>query len=282
MKAAAIDLGVSTSALSHRMRKLEDALGVRLLNRTSRALAPTEAGATLAASLSRSFLSIDEALSTLSRQRGLPVGRLRLNMLQDAARLLVMPALGRYAEAFPDMRLDIHADDRIVDVVAGGFDAGIRYGDRVPQDMIGVALSPPTQWIVVGTEALIAQVGAPQTPQALAALPCIEIQLGDGSAYQWELGNGATMLRVAVQGPLRANSTAQIVEAALQGLGFAYVLEHAVRDLLASGQLRCVLPDWVSEGPPFTIYYPSRHSPPGLRELINLIRNDQGLPSLAG
>ncbi|MEZ5796742.1 MAG: LysR family transcriptional regulator [Paracoccaceae bacterium] len=282
MKAAAIELGVSTSALSHRMRKLEEALGVRLLNRTSRALAPTQAGATLAASLAQGFQTIDGALEVLSQRSGQPAGRLRLNLLQDAARLLLGPVLARYAGLFPRMHLDIHADDRIVDIVAGGFDAGIRYGDRVPQDMIGVALSPPTQWIVVGAEALIARVGQPQTPQDLASLPCIEMQLGDGSSYQWELGNGTAMMRVAVQGPLRANGTAQIIDAALQGLGFAYVLEHAVRDLIAAGRLRVVLPDWASEGPPFTIYYPSRHSPPGLRDLINLIRTDQGLSALAG
>lgn len=283
MKQAAIELGVTTSALSHRMRKLEADLGVRLLNRTSRSLAPTDAGAALAESLSQGFSTIEDALGALSRDRGLPAGHLRLNMLRDAARLLLAPVLARYTGAFPDMHLDLHADDGITDVVAGGFDAGIRYGDRVPRDMVGVALTPPTRWIVVATAELIARVGEPHTPEDLTRLPCVEIKLGDGSGYPWELGNGATMLRVPVRGPLRANGTDQIVQAASQGVGFAYVLEQAVRADVAAGRLRPVLADWASEGPPFTIYYPSRRqSPPGLRELVNLIRQDQGLAPLAG
>lgn len=282
MKAAAVELGVTTSALSHRMRKLEAGLGVRLLNRTSRSLAPTEAGARLAAELDRGFATITEALSAATRTRGLPVGRLRLNMLRDAARHLVNPVLGRYAATYPDMQLDLHADDRMVDMVAGGFDAGIRYGDRVPRDMIGVALSPPTEWLVVAAPALLERVGTPQSPADLVGMPCIEIKLGDDSAYLWELGNGARMQRIAVRGPVRANGTSVILDAAIEGLGFAYVLRHAVAADLAAGRLVQVLADWVSEGPPLMIYYPSRHQqPPGLRELIDMIRTDQGLTPLA-
>lgn len=282
MKAAANELGVSTSALSHRMRKLEAALGTRLLNRTSRSLAPTEAGAAMAKQLSQGFAAIEDAVQDLTRSRGLPMGRLRLNTLRDAARHLLTPVLKRYAEAFPDMHLDIHADDRMVDMVANGFDAGIRYGDRVPLDMIGVALSPPTRWIVVATPDLIARTGAPRKPADLEHLPCIEIKLGDDSTYTWELGNGENTVRVPVRGPIRANGTSVIIDAALEGLGYAYVLDMTVRDDLAAGRLQTVLPDWASEGPPLTIYYPSRRqSPPGLIELIAMIRADQGLAPLA-
>lgn len=281
MKRAAQELGVSVSALSHRMRKLEAQIGVRLLNRTSRSLSPTVAGERLAEQLTPGFALIEEALGSLARQRDNPAGRLRINVLRDAAQLLITPALGRYMATYPDMQLDIHADDQMVDVVAEGFDAGIRYGDRVPLDMVGVALSPPTQWIVVGTDTLIETVGAPTTPEDLTRLPCIEIELGDGNPYTWELGNGPDMRRLAVRGPVRANGTAQIVAMALEGVGYAYVLEAVVRREIEEGRLRVVLADWASEGPPFTIYYPSRRqNPPGLRELINLLRRDQGLPAL--
>jgi len=283
MKRAALELGVSVSALSHRMRKLEDQVGVRLLNRTSRSLSATVAGERLAKQLTAGLTTIDEALTSLARQRDNPAGRLRINVLQDAARLLVTPVLAQYSRAFPDVKLEIHADDLMVDVVAGGFDAGIRYGDRVPLDMVGVALSAPTRWVVVGSDALVDAVGLPSTPEDLLRLPCIEVELGDGNSYSWELGNDPTMTRLAVRGPVRANGTAQIVAMAIEGLGFAYVLETAVRRELQNGHLRVVLDGWASEGPPFTIYYPSRRqTPPGLRELINLIRRDQGLSALSG
>jgi DNA-binding transcriptional LysR family regulator len=281
MKRAALDLGVSVSALSHRMRKLEDHLGVRLLNRTSRSLAATVAGEGLAKQLTAGFNTIDEALTSLARQRENPAGRLRINVLQDAVPLLVTPILARYAAAFPDVKLEIHADDLMVDVVAGGFDAGIRYGDRVPLDMVGVALSAPTRWVVVGSDALIEAVGVPSAPKDLLGLPCIEIALGDGNSYSWELGNEPALTRLAVRGPVRANGTAQIIAMALEGVGFAYVLETAVRRELEDGRLRVVLGEWASDGPPFTVYYPSRRqTPPGLRELINLIRKSQGLNAL--
>ncbi len=282
MKGAAAELGVSTSALSHRMRKLEAALGAQLLNRTSRALSPTEAGADLARQLSDGFATIEDALRRLARSDGRPVGRLRINMLRDAASHLLRPILKSYATTYPDMHLDIHADDRIVDMVAGGFDAGIRYGDRVPLDMIGVALSPPSRWVVVGAPELIDRVGAPQVPSDLEQLPCIEMKLGDDSTFVWELGNDSDMQRITVQGPVRANGTSVILDAAREGLGFAYVLDLAARDHLASGELQIVLPEWASDGPPLMIYYPSRRQrPQGLAELIDMIRQDQSLPPLA-
>ncbi|WP_319529481.1 LysR family transcriptional regulator [uncultured Cohaesibacter sp.] len=282
MRLAAIELGVTTSALSHRLRKLETELGVKLLNRTSRSLTPTDAGALLASQLEVGLQAIDDALSTLSQHRNHPTGRLRLNALRDAATLILRPILSRYFERFPDMQLDLSADDHLVDIVAEGFDAGIRYGDRVPQDMIGVALTGTQNWVVIGAPELIARIGRPLKPQDLLELPCIEMRLGDNSRYQWELGNGSTLARVDVRGPLCSNTTDQAIEAALLGIGFAYCLESRVQQEVADGKLEIVMPNWSSEGPPFTIYYPSRRQvPPGLHELIDLIREDQGLSRLA-
>ncbi|NKW79644.1 LysR family transcriptional regulator [Ochrobactrum pecoris] len=281
MKQAANEIGVSTSAISHRIRKLEADLGVRLLNRTSRSLTPTEAGAAFAAQLEGGLRTIGEAIEALTSQRDFPSGRIRLNALRDAARLIIAPVLPRYTQTYPDMHLDITIDDQMVDIVADGFDAGIRYGDRVPQDMIGVALTGPLQWIVVGSPILISRVGHPRMPDDLLHLPCIETRLGDNSRYAWELGNGASLRRVDVKGPICANETEQAIEAALGSVGFAYCLEPLVQKYIAKGALEAVLPDWASEGPPLTMYYPSRRQvPAGLRRLIDLIREEQGLTKL--
>ena len=282
MRQAAIELGVTTSALSHRLRKLESDLGVRLLNRTSRSITPTEAGVALASQLEIGFQVIGDSLSVLERHRDFPTGRLRLNALRDAARLILGPVLTRYTMEFPDMHLDVTVDDHLVDIVAQGFDAGIRYGDRVPQDMIGVALSAPLQWVVVGSPDLIRRVGRPETPDDLLRMPCVEMRVGDNSQYQWELGNGSSMMRVDVRGPISANETEHAVDAALRGIGFAYCLERRVRQEIEGGELEIALPEWASEGPPFMIYYPSRRQvPPGLRQLIEIIREEQGLSRLA-
>jgi DNA-binding transcriptional LysR family regulator len=282
MARAAIELGVTTSALSHRLRKLETQLGVRLLNRTSRSITPTDAGATLAAQLGAGFQAISDALSSLERHRQFPVGRLRINVLRDAARLVLGPALRRYLDEFPEMHLDVTVDDHLVDVVAQGFDAGIRYGDRVPQDMVGVPLTKALPWVVVGAPDLIARTGRPKEPRDLLELPCVQMRVGDDSSYPWELGNGASMVRVDVRGPLTANETEHAVDAAIRGVGFAYCLERRVRAEIASGALDVVLPEWSSDGPPFTIYYPSRRqTPPGLRQLIDTIRETEDLPRLA-
>jgi DNA-binding transcriptional LysR family regulator len=282
MAKAAIELGVSTSALSHCLRKLEEQLGVRLLNRTSRSLKPTEAGDLLATQLGAGFQTISDALSSLERHRQFPVGRLRLNVLRDAARLVLGPVVRGYLNEFPDMHLDVTVDDQLVDIVAQGFDAGIRYGDRVPQDMVGVALTKAVEWIVVGAPELIARVGRPEEPKDLLGLPCVQMRVGDNSNFPWELGNGAAMVRVDVRGPLVANETEHAVDAAIRGVGFCYCLERRVTSEIASGVLEVVLPQWASDGPPFTIYYPSRRqTPPGLRQLIEMIRKIEGLPPLA-
>lgn len=282
MAQAAIELGVTTSAVSHRIRKLESELNVRLLNRTSRSIKPTEAGTALAVQLDAGFQTIGNALNSLDRHRRFPVGRLRLNVLRDAARLMLGPILPRYVSDFPEMHLDVTVDDHLVDVVAEGFDAGIRYGDRVPQDMIGVALTKPLQWVVVGAPQLIARTGRPEQPGDLLRMSCIQMRVGDNSNFPWELGNGAAMVRVDVRGPVTANETEHAVDAAMRGIGFAYCLERRVRAEVASGALEIVMSEWASDGPPFTIYYPSRRqAPPGLRQLINTIREGEGLPELA-
>jgi len=281
MSQAAIELGVTTSALSHRLRKLEAQLGVRLLNRTSRSITPSDAGAALAARLETSFDGIADALAELQIHRERPVGRLRLNVLKDAARLILEPALPQYFSLFPQMHLDIVVDDRFVDIVSEGYDAGIRYGDRVAQDMIGVALTGPQEWIVVGSPSVIGRYGRPEQPHDLLGKPCIRMRVGDNSNFPWELGSGDEMVKIDVDGPMTANETDQQVNAAILGIGFGYCLAERVKTEVATGALEIVLREWKSEGPPFMIYYPSRRQlPTGLRELIDLIRSASGLAPL--
>lgn len=186
---SAQELGVSTSALSHSMRNLEARLGVKLLNRTSRSVVPTDAGSALAAKLEDGFQVIGEALGELDAYRTSPVGRLRLNVPRDASRLLLGPVLRRFTEAYPDLQLELSVEDRMVDIVADGYDAGIRYGGTVPQDMVAVPLTGELRWVVAASPDYLARHGVPQRPDDLLRHACIRMRLGDNSFYN---GNWAT------------------------------------------------------------------------------------------
>lgn len=186
---SAQELGVSTSALSHSMRNLEARLGVKLLNRTSRSVVPTDAGSALAAKLEDGFQVIGEALGELDAYRTSPVGRLRLNVPRDASRLLLGPVLRRFTEAYPDLQLELSVEDRMVDIVADGYDAGIRYGGTVPQDMVAVPLTGELRWVVAASPDYLARHGVPQRPDDLLRHVCIRMRLGDNSFYN---GNWAT------------------------------------------------------------------------------------------
>lgn len=270
---AAHELGVSTSALSHSMRNLETRLGVKLLNRTSRSVVPTAAGQALADKLDTGFQSIREALSELDVYRAAPAGRLSLNVPRDAARLLLRPVLKRFCQSYPDIQLEITVEDRLLDIVADGFDAGIRYGSTVPQDMVAVPLTEELRWIVVAAPEYLARHGTPQHPADLLRHRCIRMRLGDNTHYKWELGNGVDAVHVDVPGPLSTNETDATVAAAVDGVGLAYCLEVRVADELRTGTLHAVLPEWASLGPPLCLYYPSRHqAQPGLRQLVDMIR----------
>jgi DNA-binding transcriptional LysR family regulator len=281
-KAAAIELGVTTSAISHAVRRLEDRLAAKLLNRTSRAVVPTAIGLALAEKLDAGFQQIGAALVDIEVQQGSTLGELRLNIPRDASHLLISPALPAFTETFPSVKLTIAVENRPVDVVAEGFDAGIRYGDTVPEDMIAVALTPPLRWIIVGSPAYLARHGRPQIPEDLKRHRCIKLLLGNNSAFKWELGDGDAMIRMDVPGFCTINDTQTTVQAALDGLGLAYVLEESVRRELNAATLETVLPDWASTGPGFHMYYPSRRqNHPCLKPLIDIIRRRQGLHGLA-
>ncbi len=270
---SAIELGVTTSALSHSMKNLESRLGVKLLNRTSRSVVPTLAGAALADKLEQGFQTIGDALGELDNHRGSPVGRLRINVPRDAARLLIGPVLPRFVETYPEIQLEITAEDRPVDIVADGYDAGIRYGGTVPQDMVAVPLTEQLRWVVAGSPDHFARHGRPKLPQDLLRHPCVRMRLGDNSPYKWELGSGDTACEIDVPGPVSANDTETSVQAAVNGVALTYCLERRITDEIREGKLEVVLAEWAAPGPPFCMYYASRRqTQPGLRQLIDIIR----------
>ncbi|KAF1021019.1 MAG: HTH-type transcriptional regulator PgrR [Pseudomonas sp.] len=275
---AANELGLTASALSHTMKKLEARLEVRLLNRTNRSVALTAAGHDLMQSLSNGFDAISHGLNNLEDYRKTPAGRLRLNLSHDAARLLILPVLDQFTSLFPNVYLDLVMDDRLVDIVAEGFDAGIRFGATVPQDMVAVPLSEALRWVVVGSPAYVQAFGAPDSPQDLTQHRCIQNRIGDDSVYPWELGDGPDMVRIEGPGPVRINASDIAIGAALEGIGLAYCMEKRVQKELQAGLLQIVMPNWSSMGEPFVMYYPNRfQTPPALRQLIDLIRQQQGL-----
>jgi DNA-binding transcriptional LysR family regulator len=285
-KAAAIQLGVTPSAASHAMRRLEERLGAKLLNRTSRAVAPTDTGLALAVRLEEGFDTIDNALAEIDAPGAGRFGTLRINVFADAAHLLIAPALPAFARLCPDVKLTVVVEDRPIDIVAEGYDAGIRYGDYVPEDMIAVALSGPQRWVVAGAPAYLARSGEPQRLDDLAEHSCLQLLLGDNSTYRWELNGNApdeahVKRGISVPGLITINNTAATISAAKAGVGLAYLLESRIADELADGSLRVVLGTHAADGEPFHMYYSSRrHKHPALRTLIDIIRGQQMLPPL--
>ncbi|WP_233831679.1 LysR family transcriptional regulator [Paraburkholderia sp. ZP32-5] len=279
---AAIELGQTPSAVSHAMRRLEERLGARLLNRTSRAVSATAVGRELAARLEDGFNQIGAALETLEAPGAAGLGEIRLNVFADAAHLLVTPALPEFARRCPDVRLTVVVEDRPIDIVAEGYDAGIRYGHYVPEDMIAVPLSGPQRWVMAASPGYIEQHGAPRRLDDLAKHTCLQLLLGDNSSYRWELNDGGVACRLRVPGLLTINDTATTIGACKAGLGIAYILEARIADELARGELQIVLKKNAYAEDPFHLYYSSRrYNHPALRTLINIIREQQSLPPLA-
>ncbi|MBS1161883.1 MAG: LysR family transcriptional regulator [Proteobacteria bacterium] len=273
---AASELHVSPSALSHTLRSLETRLGVRLLNRTTRSVAPTEAGLRLLARLSPTLREIDEALDEINNFRDSPLGTLRLNAPRAAAEYVLAPLATRFLLENPGLRLEIVADDNLVDIVAAGFDAGVRFGERLALDMVAVPLGPPQRFVVVGSPAYLAKHGVPASPQALSGHRCIRIRFPNGSIYRWEFARAGERLEVEVEGPLAVGEMPLMVRAAEDGLGLAYVYHQAAAAALAAGRLVTVLDDWRPAEAGFFLYYPSRRLvPAGLRAFIALIRQDE-------
>lgn len=271
---AAVDLGLTPSALSHSLRALENRLGVRLFNRTTRSVALTEAGERLYARLKPAFRDIDDALEDLNHFRDKPSGNLRITAGRQACELVLLPIAGAFLQAYPDIRLEVVESDALLDIVAAGFDAGVRFGNRLEADMVSLPIGPTLRSVVVASPAFLEQHVAPQKPEDLHALPCIRHRFPSGALYRWEFERGGIVQEIEVNGPLTLGDVSLMIGPALQGLGLAYVFEDMAREHLASGRLVQVLVDWCPYYPGLHLYYPSRrHVPAPLKAFIDFARN---------
>lgn len=255
---AARRVGVSPSALSHAIRRLEERLGVRLLARTTRSVSPTEAGEQLRQRLGPAFGDIASALDRVRGLRGTAAGRVRLLAPRLAARMVLVPRLAAFTTRYPDVVIDVTTDDTPLDLVAGRFDAGIHLGEFVARDMVAVRVSPDLRPAIVGAPAYFATHPVPRAPRDLVAHRCLNIRMGNTGVYRWEFDQGARSLSVAVSGPLESDDLELTILAALDGVGLAYSFESHVAAHLASGALVRVLEDWCPPFPGFFLYYPSR------------------------
>ena len=280
-KLAAIELGQTPSAVSHAMRRLEDRLGAKLLNRSSRAVSATAAGRDLAGRLEDGFNLIGSALETFEAPGTARLGEIRLNVFADAAHLLIAPALPEFARMCPDVRLTVVVENRPIDIVAEGYDAGVRYGHYVPEDMVAVPLTGPQRWVMAASPDYLERHGAPRGLKDLAGHTCLQLLLGDNSSYRWEVNNGGEARRQRVPGLLTINDTATTISACKAGLGVAYVLAARIAAELARGELQVVLKKHAFAEDPFHIYYSSRrYKHPALMTLIDIVRRQQSLPKL--
>jgi len=256
---AAAKLGVSQSALSHAIRGLEERLGVRLLTRTTRSVAPTEAGQQLLERVAPRLAEIEDELTAITELKDKPAGTIRITAAEHAANTVLWPKLEKFLPDYPDIKVEVTIDYGLRDIVSDRFDAGIRLGEQVDKDMIAVRIGPDFRMAVVATPSYIADKSAPLTPHDLQQHSCINLRLPTlGGIYAWEFEKAGRPLRVRVDGQLILNSNAQIKKAVLAGFGMALVPEDNVREELKSGQLVEFLQDWCPEFPGYYLYYPSR------------------------
>jgi DNA-binding transcriptional LysR family regulator len=270
---AAVELGVSASALSHALRAIEERLGLRLVNRTTRSVSLTEAGERLYGRIRPAFRDINDAIEDLNSFRDAPVGTLRINAAKSATRLVLLPIVTRFLAAYPDVQVELTVDDALIDVVSQGFDAGVRFGEIIAGDMIATAIGPRQRSVVVATPAFFERHPVPKEPQDLLGLPCIRYRFPSGTPYRWEFERGGTAVEIEVEGPLLLADWDLTLDAALAGTGIAYVFEGVAEPHLAAGRLVRVLEDWCPYYPGFFLYYPSRRQlSAALRAFIEFAR----------
>lgn len=271
---AAGKLGVSQSALSHTLRALEARLGVRLLTRTTRSVAPTEAGERLFAAVGPRIEEIEAELAALSAFRDKPAGTIRITATDYVADAILWPKLAPVLRKYPDIKVEIVVDYGLTDIVAQRYDAGVRFGEQVAKDMIAVRISPDMRMAVVGAPAYFRTRAEPRTPQDLVAHNCINLRLpSHGGLYAWDFEKDGRELKARVEGQFTSNTTVAMLNAALGGLGLAYVPQGLVEPHLAKGRLKRVLGDWCPPYAGYHLYYPSRRQPtPAFALLVDALR----------
>jgi DNA-binding transcriptional LysR family regulator len=270
---AGAELGLSPSALSHAMKALETRLGVRLLARTTRSVASTPAGDLLLRSIEPALAGVAHGLAALADWRDAPSGTVRLTTFGYAARTILAPRLPRFLLDHADVSVEVIVEDRLIDLVAGGFDAGIRLGETVQRDMVAVPVGPPLRTVVVGTPSYFAGRSLPQTPDDLAGHACVNYRLlGGGGLLPWEFSVGGREVRMKVAGQLIVTDEVLAAAATRAGAGLGYMMEHDVADEIAAGTLVQVLAEFCTPYPGCQIYYPDRRVSPALRALIDALR----------
>jgi len=273
-RAAAQVLGVSASALSHALRNLETRLDVRLLHRTTRSVAPTEAGERLLARLAPALADIDAALGEIAAYRDRPAGRLRLNLARSAARLLFAPQIGGFLQAYPEVRVEMVCDDGLSDIVAGGFDCGVRLGERLQADMIAVPIGGDLSQALVAAPDYLAAHGVPARPEDLPHHRCLLGRRSTGQAWPWEFERQGRVVVVNPPGVLVCDENEVLRRACLDGAGVAFLFRDQVRGDIDAGRLTPLLADWCEPFAGFFLYYPSRRQlSPALRAFIDWMRD---------
>jgi DNA-binding transcriptional LysR family regulator len=271
---AAARLGVSQSALSHTVRGFEQRLGLRLLTRTTRSVAPTEAGERLLRTAAPRLDEIEAEMTALSELRDRPAGTIRITAHDHAIQAVLWPALAKLLPDYPDIKVEIVIDYGLTDIVAERFDAGVRTGELVAKDMVAVRIGPDMRSAVVGAPSYFIARTRPKTPHDLTTHTCINLRLPThGGLYAWEFEKGGHAMRVRVEGQLVFNSTALMLDAALSGFGLAYVPEETVQTHIAGGRLIRVLSDWCPPYPGYHLYFPNRRQPtPAFALVVNALR----------
>lgn len=272
-RAAALDLGVSTTALSNTIARLESQLGVRLFNRTTRSVALTEAGRRFIAQVSPALGDIHQALDAVRAQQDTPAGTLRINTFATAGREILAPLVLECLRRFPQVRIDLVTEGNLVDIVADGFDFGIRSRNLVPSDMIAIPLGPVRRHVVVATPAYLTGRELPRVPADLLGLTCIRTRLPNGALLRWQFEAEGQPLQVDVDGPLTLDEASLARIAVLASVGIGYFMESDVREDIAAGKLVRLLEDWTPPLSPLCLYYPSRRNPPAaFRVFVDLAR----------
>lgn len=272
---AAAQMGVSPSALSHTIRALEERLGVRLLTRTTRSVAPTEAGERLVHSIKPHFDEIEAAVAGLSHLRDKPAGRIRISSVDHAAQTILWPRLATFLAEYPDVQVEVVSDNTLMDIVSEGFDAGIRMGERLARDMIALPIGPDIRMAVVATPGYFAKHGKPRGPEDLSKHNCINLRLPTlGGIYAWEFEKAGREINIRVEGQLTVNDISVIRRAALEGVGLAFIPEDYVASDLVAGELVEVLAAWSPPFPGYHLYYPSRRQQsPAFALLVDALRH---------
>lgn len=282
-RAAALELGVSTTALSNAVAKLERQLGVRLFNRTTRSVSLTEAGQSFVDQVGPALQRIHEAMDAARSHQATPSGTLRINAFPTAAREIFSSLVLPFQARFPQVHVDIVTEGRLVDVVAGGFDLGVRSADLVPVDMIAVPIGPPRRNVVVGTPAYFGKRGRPVRPEDLAGHSCIRVRLPNGAIYRWPFEKGGRSVHVDVEGALTLDEASLARTAVLASVGLTLAMEADVREDIEAGRLERVLEDWTPALAPLCLYYPSRRNPTAaFRAFVDFAREQSASHRTAG